>query len=129
MPIQQKIFAIIISLLFLAIIIEMVRKRRLQEQYCVIWFILGFSMLIFGLWHDALVLITKIIGAGFTSSTLFFFGIAICLLLNLQASFHLSRNATYIKNLSQEIALLRLRLQEKEKMFAALHSSNQQQSS
>ena len=128
MPIQQKILAIVISLLFLSIIVEMVRRRRLQEQYCIIWLVLGISMLVFGLWHDALVLLTKLIGAGLTSSTLFFFGIAICLLLNLQASFHLSRNATHIKNLSQEVALLRLQLHEKEEMLADGQPSSQPRS-
>lgn len=111
MPPRQKMFAIIISVAFLVMIFELVRKRRLLEQYCVVWLALGSVMLIFGLWYDALTFVTRLIGAGFTSSTLFFFGITICLLLNLQASFHLSRNATQIKNLTQELALLKHELE------------------
>jgi len=115
MPLTQKIFAVIFSVLFLYAIFEMVRKRRLLEQYSVIWLALGTIMLVLGLWYDALLFVTRLIGAGFTSSTLFFFGITICLLLNLQASFELSRNATHIKNLTQEVALLKHELEEKQK--------------
>ncbi len=111
MPLRQKIFAIIVSLIFLWMIIDMVRKRRLLEQYAIIWLFLGVTMCVFGLWYDALLFVTELIGAGLTSSTLFFFGIAICLLLNLQASFNLSKNATHIKNLNQEIALLKHQLE------------------
>jgi len=115
MPLTQKIFAVIFSVLFLYAIFEMVRKRRLLEQYSVIWLALGTIMLVLGLWYDALLFVTRLIGAGFTSSTLFFFGITICLLLNLQASFELSRNATHIKNLTQEVALLKHELEVKQK--------------
>ena len=115
MPLTQKIFAVIFSVLFLYAIFEIVRKRRLLEQYSVIWLALGTIMLVLGLWYDALLFVTRLIGAGFTSSTLFFFGITICLLLNLQASFELSRNATHIKNLTQEVALLKHELEEKQK--------------
>ncbi len=112
MPLRQKIFAVIVSIVFLCMIIQMVRKRRLLEQYSVIWLLLGFAMCVFGLWYDALQFVTALIGAGLTSSTLFFFGIVVCLLLNLQASFNLSQNATHIKNLTQEIALLKHQLQQ-----------------
>ena len=111
MPPRQKIFAIIFSIAFLVMIFQLVRKRRLLEQYCVIWLALGIIMFIFGLWYNALMFVTNLIGAGFTTSTLFFFGITICLLLNLQASFQLSRNACQIKNLTQEIALLKHELE------------------
>jgi len=112
MPPRQKIFAIIVSVAFLVMIFELVRRRRLLEQYCVIWLILGGLIFVFGIWHNALIFVTNLIGAGFTSSTLFFFGITVCLLLNLQASFQLSRNATQIKNLTQEVALLKHELEQ-----------------
>lgn len=111
MPSRQQIIAILINIGFLAVILEMVRKRKIMEQFSIIWLVLLGMMFLFGIWHEALIVVTKWIGAGFTSSTLFFFGILVCLMLSFQTSIHLSRNARAIKNLTQEVALIRFQLE------------------
>lgn len=111
MPLRQQIIAFIVNIAFWAAIVEMVRKRKIMEQFSIIRLVLLSMMFLFGIWYGALETVTVRIGAGLTSSTLFFFGILVCTMLNFQASIHLSRNACAIKNLIQEVAMLQFQLE------------------
>ena len=113
MPIRQKVFAILICVAIFVIIIELVRRRKLREEYSWLWLLTGASLFILAVRYDLLVAVTRFIGAGFPTSTLFFFGIIFLILINLHFSIVLSHFADQIKNLSQEVALLKNRLKEK----------------
>ncbi|MBN2121335.1 MAG: DUF2304 domain-containing protein [Candidatus Omnitrophica bacterium] len=106
MLIRQKIFAIFISIAIFAIIIELVRRRKLREEYSWLWIATGVWLFILSVWYDLLMAITRFIGAGLATSTLFFFGIVFLILINLHYSIVISTLTNQIKNLSQEIALL-----------------------
>jgi len=56
--------------------------------------------------------ITGAIGAGWTSSTLFFFGIFFVLALSLQFSVKISALETRVKNLAQQLAIVEARKRE-----------------
>lgn len=113
MPIRQKIFAILICVAIFIAIIELVRRRKLREEYSWLWLLTGASLFVLAVRYDLLVAITKFIGAGFPTSTLFFFGIIFLILINLHFSIVLSHFANQIKNLAQEVALLKNKLEEK----------------
>lgn len=42
---QARIIAAVIAIVFMALILELIRRHRLQERYSVIWFIAGIAML------------------------------------------------------------------------------------
>lgn len=107
MPIRQKIFAILISIVIFIVIIELVRRKKLRMEYSWFWFMTGTVLFVLAVWYDLLVAITKFIGAGFPTSTLFFFGIIFLIMVNLYFSVELSSMANKLKNLTQEIALLK----------------------
>ena len=107
MPLRQKIFAIIISIAILVAIIELVRRRKLREEYSFLWLVIGSLTFVLATWYGLLKAITKFIGAGFTSSTLFFFSIVFLMLMNLHFSIKISELTEKVKNLVQEIALMR----------------------
>jgi hypothetical protein len=113
MPIRQKIFAILIAVAIFVTIIELVRRRKLKEEYSWFWLLTGACLFILAIKYDWLVAITGLIGAGFPTSTLFFFGIIFLILINLHFSIVLSHSANQIKNLTQELALLKNRVQGK----------------
>ena len=106
MDARQKIVALLVGLSLLGVIIELVRQRRLKEEYAWLWVIAGVCMLVIGLNYPLLVWITQIIGAGWTSSTLFFFGLIFLIALTLHFSVRISALETRVKNLTQHIALL-----------------------
>ncbi len=106
MPLRQKIVFISIGLVILTVIIELVRRRKLREEYTFLWLLIGVIALILPLWYNLLVELTYAIGAALPTSTLFFFGLLFVLLVNLHFSLKISSLTNQIKNLAQKIALL-----------------------
>jgi hypothetical protein len=104
---RQKILAAVCGISLLIVIVELVRRRKLRVEYSWLWIAAGVAIVIVGLNYSLLVRITDFIGAGFTSSTLFFFGIFFVLALCLQFSVKISKLETQVKNLAQELALQR----------------------
>ena len=106
MPIRQKIVALLISLSLLVIIVELVRRRRLREEYTVLWILTGVVIVVLALWYGLLERITAFIGAGFPTSTLFFFALIFLILVSLQFSVKVSDLSNQVKSMAQRIALL-----------------------
>ena len=105
MDMRQKILAAVFGITLLAVIVELVRRRKLKEEYAVLWIAAGIAILVVGLNYGLLVKLTSAIGAGWTSSTLFFFGIFFVLALCLQFSVKISALETQVKNLAQRLAI------------------------
>ena len=114
MPLQQKFFAIIISLSLLVFIIELVRRKKLREEYSWLWLLTGTIILILALWYDLLQWMTNLIGAGLPTSTLFFLGLVFLILIAIQFSVKVSALHTQVKNLAQENGLLKNRIEKLE---------------
>ena len=114
MPLQQKFFAIIISLSLLVFIIELVRRKKLREEYSWLWLLTGTIILILALWYDLLQWMTSLIGAGLPTSTLFFLGLVFLILIAIQFSVKVSALHTQVKNLGQENGLLKNRIEKLE---------------
>ena len=108
MPIQQQIFALIISVLVFAFIINMVRKRHLREEYSVLWLATSVVMFVSILRYQWLVSLTRLIGATTTTTTLFLFALIFLILLSVQFCIKISKLTDQVKNLSQENALMKL---------------------
>jgi hypothetical protein len=108
-PIRQKILALAVSLTLLVIIVELVRRRRLREEYSFLWIATGLGILVLALWYGLLERITRFIGAGLPTSTLFFFALVFLMLLSLQFSVKVSDLSKQVKNLAQQIALLQVK--------------------
>jgi len=120
MPPRQKIFAIIISLTLLIFIIELVRRKKLREEYSWLWLLTGAMILILALWYDLLQGITHLIGAGLPTSTLFFLGLVFLILIAVQFSVKVSELNNQVKNLAQENGLLKNRVEELEEINPSL---------
>ena len=106
MPIQTRIIAVGASLFVLGLVIELVRRRRLKEEYSVLWVITALVLLVLSLWYPLLLRITKLVGAVMPSSTLFFFGLVFALLMLLHFSVRVSSMERRVTMLVQEMGLL-----------------------
>lgn len=107
MPLSQKLFAIVISCCVLLFIIEMVRRKKLREEYSVLWLGTSLLMLVLVINYDWLVWLTGVIGAALPTTTLFLGSIIFLMLIAIQFSIKLSKLTDQMKNLAQENALLR----------------------
>ncbi len=112
MTITQKTFALIISAIIFFVTVEMVRRRKLREEYSVLWLATSIIMFVLVLKYDWLVYLTNLIGAVLPTTTLFIGSIMFLMLIAIQFSIKLSSLSDHVKNLAQENALLKEKLRE-----------------
>ncbi len=112
MPIRQKIFALIAAIALCIFIVEMVRRRKLREEYSWLWLITSLGIIILVIWYDLLVFITEMIGAVLPTTTLFVFGLLFLFLIALHYSVKISSLTDQVRKLAQEIAILQSELEE-----------------
>jgi hypothetical protein len=102
---QARIIAAILAVVFMAMILELIRRHKLQERYSVIWFAAGIAMLAGAAFPDLLRLLAEAMGV--RDVTIALFSLLFLLLLGLALSFSViaSRQAEQITRLAQEQAL------------------------
>ena len=102
---QTRIIAAALAILFMLLILDMIRRDRLQERYSVIWFVAGLGMLVGAAFPGLLTLVADAMGVRDTNVALF--SIVLLLLLGLALNFSviMSRQAAQITRLAQERAL------------------------
>ena len=112
MPLRQKILAICLSVGLVILIFELVRRKKLREEYSWLWMLTGVVIFILSIWYNLLIFITHLVGAVLPASTLFFFGIFFLVLINLYFSVKVSTLSNQIKKFAQKQALLESRIDE-----------------
>ena len=108
---QTRILAAVIAVAFMVMILELIRRDRLQERYSVVWFIAGVGMLVGAAFPGLLGTVADVMGVRDTNVALF--SIVLLLLLGLVLNFSviMSRQAAQITRLAQERALEKAREQ------------------
>lgn len=106
---RTRIVAIAGALLLLFMIVDLVRRRRLKEEYSVLWVITALALLVLASWYELLEKITSAIGGVAASSTLFFFGLIFAFFMLLHFSVRVSALERRLTALVQEIGLLGVR--------------------
>lgn len=109
---RQQVFALVASVALLVFIVEMVRRRRLREEYAFLWILVGAAILLLSAWFGLLQWLTQLIGAVVPVSTLFVFGILLLVLINIFFSIKISTLTTQVKNLAQRLAIVDHYVQE-----------------
>ncbi|MCX6731752.1 MAG: DUF2304 domain-containing protein [Candidatus Parcubacteria bacterium] len=106
MTFHQKIFALLVSISLLIFILELVRRRKIKEEYSWLWITAGASMVLLMVWHNLLLFLTHLIGAENPITTIFLFGFIFLILINLDYSVRISTHKEQIKKLAQKIGIL-----------------------
>jgi len=111
---QIRLITIAGAVVILMLIIELVRRRKLKEEYSLLWVFTAGIIVVLSIWYSLLVKLTHLIGGTVPSSTLFFFGLIFVTSLLLHFSVRISLLERRITSLVQEIGLLTLTSQEPE---------------
>ena len=104
--------AVLVSTVLLLYILEMVRRRRLREEYSILWLAGGAIMLLFSLKRDWLSWASDAVGIYYPPSFLFFIGLLFILLILIHFSIAISRLYQMNKKIAQELALLKQATEE-----------------
>ena len=108
-----QIIGLIISLLWLFVVAELVRRKKLMGGYSLIWLFFGTLLVVFSLWEGLLIKITHWVGFVYPPSTFFAIVIIFLTIILLDFSLKLSRLTRQNKELAQKMALLELRCKDK----------------
>ena len=109
-----EVLGLLGAITILLTLFEMMRRHRLREKYAVIWFILAVGAFVLAVAPSLLVAISNALGLQVPSNLVFFVASLVLLGLSLQHSFELGRGEDRVRTLAEEIALLRLRVEELE---------------
>lgn len=124
MLLKQKIAMMVFCLIIFILILDLVRRRKLREEYSWLWLLTTATMFILVLKYDWLGAISSMIGTVLPTSTLFIGAIFFLMILSIQFSVRISRLTDQVKNLVQENALLREKIQEINKIEISPPASN-----
>jgi hypothetical protein len=102
---QTRIIAAVLALAFMGLVLELIRRDKLQERFSVVWFVAGLGMLVGAAFPGLLSVVADAMGVRDTNVALF--SIVLLLLLGLALNFSviMSRQAAQITRLAQERAL------------------------
>jgi hypothetical protein len=106
---QSRILAAVVAIVFMAFVLDLIRRHRLQERYSAVWFLAGLAMLAGAAFPDLLEVVADAMGVRDTNVALFSLLILMLLGLALNFSVIVSRQAEQITRLAQEQALERAR--------------------
>ena len=102
---------IVFSLIILVSVVVLVRARMLKEKYSLIWLLIGLFILVISLFRGLLDAFSDFIGVYYAPSAFFSLLIAGAYLLLLNMSVSISTLKANNKAVTQELGLIRLRLE------------------
>jgi hypothetical protein len=115
-PITVSVVAAIASIVLLVVIFELIRSRRLQERYALLWLATGVVLLALSLWRSGLNTIADWVGVtGYPPAVLFAVATLFILLVLLDYSTAISKLVDQNVTLAQRLAILEEKLREKER--------------
>lgn len=103
---RQRVIAIVLAALVAGVVFELVRRRKLREEYSWVWIGTSVVVVALALQQGLLLTISEWVGSSSTVSTLFFGALLFLLGLVLQFSVRLSRLTHRHRTLGQRLALL-----------------------
>ena len=103
---RTNIVIIISSTATLLFVLELVRRRKLREEYSWLWLLTAVVYLLVTLWAGLGDWVTDVIGTNSVPIAFAFIGLQFIVIISIQYSVRLSNLTTQIKDLSQELAIL-----------------------
>lgn len=102
-----NILSVSISIAFLLIVLELVRRQRLKEQYSFLWILFSIVLLILSLNASLMEWIADQLGVKYAPAVLFLFGLLFCFSLILHLTIVITKLTKQVLRLTQEVAILK----------------------
>jgi len=113
-PFRVAVVASLAVIVFLFVIFELIRRRRLQERYALLWLLTGGVLLLFSVWRDALRLLAQTVGIAYPPSALFVIASFFILVVLLHYSTVISELSERNVTMAQRLAIMEERLKRAE---------------
>ena len=110
-----QVVAIVVSAALFAIVIELVRRRKLTEEYSFVWILCAIALLSLSLWRDLLHVVAHWLGVFYPPAVLLLVLTVFVFVACLYFSVVVSRQRQQIERLAEEQAILAARQRELER--------------
>ena len=104
--------AIIGSVCFFMLIVYLVRKKKIKEEYSLLWFLFSLIFIMFSLWRKGLDVVSRISGIDSPPIAFLLILIMSIFLILLQFSIVISKLMEQNKNLTQAVGILEMEINE-----------------
>ncbi|MGQ9671630.1 MAG: DUF2304 domain-containing protein [Candidatus Aminicenantales bacterium] len=108
-----QVLAIIGSLLLVLFILELIRRKRLKEEFSLLWLGMGLVFLVISLFRGLLDKFSYFVGIGYPPAALFLLLIMGLTIILIHFSVAISELKEANKRLTQELGLLKRELEDK----------------
>ncbi len=113
MSIRLRVFLIVSTLIFIIGIINSIKKNDVNIKYSLIWLFSGILIIVVTLIPNLLEILSDFLGFELVSNMIFLLAILLLLVLSYSFTVILSRHAKRIRLLTQEISILKERVDKK----------------
>jgi hypothetical protein len=113
-PLRVSIVAAIAALALLVVIFELIRSRRLQERYALLWLLTGLVIFVLAAWRGLLGWLADLVGIAYPPSALFVLASFFVLVVLLHYSTVISKLSEQNTILAQRLAILEHALRSRE---------------
>jgi hypothetical protein len=103
---MTQVVASIVSAALLGLVLELVRRRKLTEEYSILWIVCATALLVFSLWGDALHFAAHLLGIAYPPAVLILVLVFFVFVVSLSFSVVVSRQRQQIDRLVEELALM-----------------------
>ena len=114
MAFRTRVFVIILSLGVLIFVINLVRTRKLREEFALLWLLTGVALVLAPLSVDWLDRLSYALGFDYPPALIFLLAIICLLFICFQFSVNISRLADQNRVLIKDLAILSKRVQDLE---------------
>jgi hypothetical protein len=105
-PFKVSVVAAIAAVILLLVILELIRSRRLQERYALLWLLTGIVILVLAAWRGALARLADLAGIAYPPSALFVLASVFVIVVLLHYSTVISKLSDQNRILAQRLAIL-----------------------
>ena len=109
---RSAVFTVGAAIIALLVVLELVRRRHLSEEYSLLWLGTAVVMLVVGIWRDLLHGLADLVNIEYPPSLLFLLAALFLLFIQLYFSTVITRLTHESKESAQQIALLRFELEQ-----------------
>ena len=102
-----NVAAFLLALAIVALVVEMLRRKKLREKYAVLWLVVGVATLVLAAFPRLLNIVAEFVGVQLPSNLLFTMSILMLLGVCLHLSWEISVVEDETRTLAEEVAILR----------------------
>lgn len=113
-PGRATLLGAIVAVILLVLVFEMIRRRRLQERYAILWLLTAVVLLVLSVWQRAIGYLADLVGVAYPPALLFAVALIFFVVVLLHYSTVLSRLVQQNLALAQAVALLEERVRRLE---------------